>query len=1851
MATKTVRSKSGAKHGTPSVFQSKRVEEEDFPRGGASALSPLEVRKIKSEAEKDVLFGKSSSDLESNSASVKKKKKQKKTTTGNELDGKVELEGKSKLKHVEPLTFKKLYVGMKVLGAIREVNEYDMVISLPNGLSGFVHITHINEKITERLKEVLQADDSKDDETTSFPELAKFFTVGSLVQCSILELEGSKPKQKKVKLSLDPKDVNSGLSKSSLKQGMVLPGYVTSVEDHGYLISFGIDNTSAFLPKSKLNREFEEGYPLCLLVKSVAEEQRIITVSADEDLIQDALIKEDMKLKFSALLPGMLVKASVTQVTNNGLILNFLGGFEGSADILHLPNCGVDAQGLEETYPKKAKVKCRLLYMNVNTKTVGLSLQENVVLNKAASFGHWSVGDVIDDAAVVRVDQGLGLVLRLSDGILGFTHISRVSDEHVEKLGKKYKVGSTHRCRILGFNSLDGLVNLTMEKSVIEQPFLRYHDIKPGTLIKGKIITLEKFGMLISVSDHIRGLCTTLHLADINLQHPEKKLKEGKVVKCRVLSVEPGRRRLLLTHKKTLVESALPHITEFSDAKPGVSSHGFITAIKEFGCLVTFYNNVKGLVPRSELGIPADSDPRTAFYIGQVMVCHVLSCQPDQAKCRLSFKTSSRPGPSLEDDKVVGALLEADVVSSTAEGLDVLLHPSGAPAFLPVSHLSDHLSNCEALLSVYKPSTRLANVVYYGKSKDKSITVSLKPSLLKAASEKSLLTNFKDLEVGMILPGFVKKVMSYGIFIEFSTGIFGLAPNSFLADQFVSEPASHFQTGRTVMAKVTEIDVERQRFLVSLKMSDCCPAQSVEGSLLPGVEVLENYLSERRKIIQHLASSSEEMKVLNSLNPGTRVEAKVLHVKFQGIVLQLAEGVQGFVPHQLAKGVSCEPGEVVFGCVLDWDFDKKLLLVSLNPELVAERKAVDTHKGKQKKVKSGRILDACVQLITENYMVVMLPQHNYRLAYAPTKLHLNDIRDASKRFAVGQQYSSVVQRPGSLEDGLLPVVTLQEKHIEKENIIPGAVTTAQVKSIKDLQMNVNLCGGKFHGRVHVTHICDDVTEGESPLIAFHNGDKVQVKILGFRDTKTHKFLPITHRNFTKAVAELTMKPSELSANSTEQQNVSTDTSDGNEIDKKLVEYKVGEEVNCFVKSATEHCVWMMASPSVNGRVVLLHASTDLQVLKSLKTHFKPGDGYRCVVLSIDKERSLLDLSLTVKADSAIEADQVLTGQVTKILPDQGLLVRLPMYKCGLVALTDLRDSYMENPLESFQVMQLVRCYVLSTKEKDHFDLSLRPSRTEAVSTVNEEVVGTDKLDREIKSLDELKEGKIVRGYVKSCSDFGVFVSLAHHIVARVQIKNLSQYYVKQWKPLFPQGKLVKGKVLSVDPTKGHVELSLKGTDVGGPDPAPKPKRLEEKEKRDKERKEQKRKRKKANDGETKDESDDGAEEILKRLKTDSDHEDSPGSESEEEDEEAESSSDEEDHDASKHKANGVPRLQLSSGFDWSEEGNIREKSQNNKREHEEDDESSESETEASSQVARKKSKRQKRAAKKAEEDFLYKTEQSLLDQDRVPETAEDFDRVVLSSPNNSVVWLQYMAYHLHTTDIDKARAVAERALKTISFREEQEKLNVWVALMNLENLYGTQESLVKVFERALQQNEPKKVFFQLIGIYTRTDKLELAEQLYQTMSKRFSQSKKVWVGFGAFYMKQGKLDLGRKLLQRSLKSLPKRKHVETIVQFALHEFRYGEPQRGQTMFESILTNYPKRSDLWSVYLDMMIKQGDVEPVRQIFERVIHINLSSKKMKLFFKRYLDFERKYGDAFSVENVKTKAMEYVESKAALS
>lgn len=51
--------------------------------------------------------------------------------------------------------------------------------------------------------------------------------------------------------------------------------------------------------------------------------------------------------------------------------------------------------------------------------------------------------------------------------------------------------------------------------------------------------------------------------------------------------------------------------------------------------------------------------------------------------------------------------------------------------------------------------------------------------------------------------------------------------------------------------------------------------------------------------------------------------------------------------------------------------------------------------------------------------------------------------------------------------------------------------------------------------------------------------------------------------------------------------------------------------------------------------------------------------------------------------------------------------------------------------------------------------------------------------------------------------------------------------------------------------------------------------------------------------------------------------------------------------------------------------------------------------------------------------------------------------------------------------------------------------------------------------------------------------------------------------------------------------------------------------------------------------------------RQLFERTIHLKLSAKKMRFLFKKYLDFEEKFGSDSTVETVKQKAVQFMEQK----
>ena len=123
--------------------------------------------------------------------------------------------------------------------------------------------------------------------------------------------------------------------------------------------------------------------------------------------------------------------------------------------------------------------------------------------------------------------------------------------------------------------------------------------------------------------------------------------------------------------------------------------------------------------------------------------------------------------------------------------------------------------------------------------------------------------------------------------------------------------------------------------------------------------------------------------------------------------------------------------------------------------------------------------------------------------------------------------------------------------------------------------------------------------------------------------------------------------------------------------------------------------------------------------------------------------------------------------------------------------------------------------------------------------------------------------------------------------------------------------------------------------------------------------------------------------------------------------------------------------------------------------------------------------------------LIAEMEEKMCDSNREAETVDDFEKLIISNPNSSFIWIKYIVFYLQSVETEKARKVAERALKAISYRAEDEKLNVWVAYMNLENMYGTPESLDEVFNRATQNCDSLKVYQHLAEIYARSQKLDV----------------------------------------------------------------------------------------------------------------------------------------------------------------
>ncbi|MCF7355369.1 Tex family protein [Vibrio sp. CK2-1] len=103
----------------------------------------------------------------------------------------------------------------------------------------------------------------------------------------------------------------------------------------------------------------------------------------------------------------------------------------------------------------------------------------------------------------------------------------------------------------------------------------------------------------------------------------------------------------------------------------------------------------------------------------------------------------------------------------------------------------------------------------------------------KTATFAEGVNEVKDLEIGMILEGVVSNVANFGAFVDIGVHQDGLVHISALTDRYVADPREVVKAGDIVKVKVMEVDIQRKRIALTMRLNDQPGEQNSQRSAKP----------------------------------------------------------------------------------------------------------------------------------------------------------------------------------------------------------------------------------------------------------------------------------------------------------------------------------------------------------------------------------------------------------------------------------------------------------------------------------------------------------------------------------------------------------------------------------------------------------------------------------------------------------------------------------------------------------------------------------------------------------------------------------------------------------------------------------------------------------------------------------------------------------------------------------------------------------------------------------------------------------------------------------------------------------
>ncbi|PIU45049.1 MAG: 30S ribosomal protein S1 [Ignavibacteriales bacterium CG07_land_8_20_14_0_80_59_12] len=521
--------------------------------------------------------------------------------------------------------------------------------------------------------------------------------------------------------------------------------------------------------------------------------------------------------------------------------------------------------------------------------------------------GKFSEGEVVHGRIVAILGNDVVVDIGFkSEGIVPLAEFTSLEE---------VKVGNEVEVYLQSVEDKDGRLILSRKRV----DFMRVWEkvsraFETGEILQGRIARRIKGGMVVD----LMGVEAFLPGSQIDVR-PVRDFDSliGKMMDFRVVKVNQPTENVVVSHRVIVEESLAGQRKAILEKLEKTQVlEGTVKAITDFGAFIDL-GGVDGLVHITDLSWGRIGHPSEIVKLDQTVNVVVLDF--DEAKKRISLgykQLQPHPWENIETRYPVGTKINGKVVSLTDYGAFVEIE-HGIEGLIHVSEMSwtQHIKHPSQVVSM----GQMIDAVILSVDKDKR-RISLGMKQLEPDPWEKIMEKYP---VGSQHTGTVRNLTNFGVFVELEEGIDGLVHISDLSwTKKVRHPGELVKKGQRLDVVILGIDKDQRRISLGHKQ--------VSGN--PWDTFASTYRA------------------------GTETEGKIVRVIEKGVIVELPEGVDGFVPLSHLSmtpvkniGDAFKVGDALPLKVIEFDADSKKIVLSVLEYLRdKEQKLVDEYSRKHR---------------------------------------------------------------------------------------------------------------------------------------------------------------------------------------------------------------------------------------------------------------------------------------------------------------------------------------------------------------------------------------------------------------------------------------------------------------------------------------------------------------------------------------------------------------------------------------------------------------------------------------------------------------------------------------------------------------------------------------------------------------------------------------------------------------------------------------------------------------------------------------------------------------------------------------